>query len=201
MGKSTAMGELFFDDSQSFQQIESNLWQEFGKALQKGKHPFRYPTLATLSPLGPRQRTLVLRESRAKQKEMVFYTDALSDKMEQLRENSSAALHVYHQRYQMQLRLHGKVGIAKAGENWQKHWLKLPAQRYSEYSIQPAPGAALDGPPPQEYHFNEEQAQERFRLLVFQVKKLEALVLNGERHFRVAYHYYGTGWKARWLTP
>lgn len=195
------MAERFFNADQSFEQIETHLWHEFGKALQIKEHPFRWPTLATFGQEGPEQRTMVLRESDSQAKELLFYTDAASDKTVQLLNQSRAGVHAYDADYGVQVRLLGSVKIVERGPRWEKHWSKVPKERYHEYCIQPAPGEALPDGLPEQYTFHLAQAEQRFRLLAFKVSRMEALQLDGAHHLRLSFWYQNEAWRAEWLAP
>jgi len=195
------MAQLFFSDEQSFKEIEVDLWHEMAKSLAKSSHPFRYPSLATQSEEGPQQRTVVLRSVKSTAKELWFYTDGRSAKVQELAQDERAAVHAFHPRKKLQLRFKGSVKVLKSGEKWQEAFDGIPKNRYFEYSTQKAPGTGLDEVP-EAYPSQPEQAAQYFRLLIFKTDQLEALQLNANRHFRVLFSYSQKELRqAQWLQP
>jgi general stress protein 26 len=194
------MKNLFLDTTYSAKEIESHIFHEIAMPLQKSGHPFQYPTLATVAKNCPRQRSLVLRKVHTRSKKLWFFTDARTDKVEEISLNPQAALHFYHPRKKLQLRLEGTVDLIEEGPLWQEAFNKVPPKRYSDYaSVQP-PGKELDKVP-DKYPMKDENAVKNFRLLVFRTQKLEALQLNGNHHFRISFTYHKEGWESSWLQP
>ena len=81
-------------------------WDQLGRGVADAKHPARTPTLATISANGfPTQRTVVLRAADRLASQVEIHTDSLTPKVEELRENNKAALHVWIRKSMLQLRL------------------------------------------------------------------------------------------------
>ena len=87
-------------------------WDQLARGVADAKHPARTPTLATISANGfPAQRTVVLRAADRAAAEVEIHTDALTPKVEELRANNKAALHVWVRKSMLQLRLEVCVEI------------------------------------------------------------------------------------------
>ncbi len=141
-------------------------------------HPFRYPTLATVSKNGPQQRTLVLRAFNPLNWTFTFYTDHRSNKVQELNEDNRAALHFYEPKQQLQMRWLGTVKIEHQNELSTSVLKDIPMDRRMDYESILAPGA--------DYIENLEKssAEDNFALLVFKAKSLDYLQLNAEDHLR-----------------
>jgi len=194
------MSKLFLSDTYTPTEIERNIFHELARPLNQNGHPFLYPTLATVANFAPQQRTLVLRKVHSRTKKLWFYTDVRSAKVEELAQEAQASLHFYHPRKKLQLRLNGPIEVLSEGPLWQEAFNKIPTKRYSDYGTKTAPGTILKEVP-KSYTTDAELAEKNFSLLVFSTAELEALQLNGNRHFRIAFNYTQDSWESTWLQP
>jgi pyridoxine/pyridoxamine 5'-phosphate oxidase len=194
------MKNVFFDSTYTPKEIERNIFHELARPLQQGGHPFQYPTLATVAKDHPQQRSLVLRKVHSRTKKLWFFTDARTAKVNELAANPQGALHFYHPKKKLQLRLQGALEIIAEGPLWQEAFNKVPPKRYADYASKQPPGKVLKEVP-STYPMEKDLAAKNFRLMIFSTQNLEALQLNGDHHFRIAFNYESEELQSNWLQP
>jgi len=164
-------------------------WGQLGRGVADAKHPARTPTLATISANGfPTQRTVVLRAADRLASQVEVHTDSLTPKVEELRENNKAALHVWIHKSMLQLRL--KVCLEVADR-----WTAVPPASRISYGTQPVPGQPITGP----FDYEKPAKQSRFAVLKGHVQQIEVLYL-GAKHQRAIYTR-TDDWRGHWISP
>ena len=118
-------------------------WDQLGRGVADAKHPARTPTLATISANGfPTQRTVVLRAADRLTSQVEVHTDSLTPKVEELRENNKAALHVWIRKSMLQLRLEVCFDVL-TGLEVADRWNAVPPTSRISYGTKPVPGKAI----------------------------------------------------------
>lgn len=170
-------------------------WDQLGRGVADAKHPARTPTLATLSENGfPAQRTVVLRTANRLAAEVEIHTDICTPKVEELRKNNKAALHVWIRKSMLQLRLEVCFDVL-TGAEVSDRWNAVPPASRISYGTQPIPGQPINGP----FEYAKPAEQSRFAVLQGQVQKIEVLYL-GAKHQR-AFFTRTDNWHGQWVAP
>ena len=170
-------------------------WDQLGRGVADAKHPARTPTLATISANGfPAQRTVVMRAADRAAAEVEIHTDTLTPKVEELRENNKAALHVWIRKSMLQLRLEVCFDIL-TGLDVADCWNAVPPASRISYGTQPVPGQPIAGP----FDYEKPTEQARFSVLKGHVQQIEVLYL-GTKHQRALYKR-TDHWCGQWISP
>ncbi|MEM8591022.1 MAG: pyridoxamine 5'-phosphate oxidase family protein [Pseudomonadota bacterium] len=168
-------------------------WQLLIRGANDAKHPARTPVLATISPDGPQQRILVLRQVNRDAGTLTLFTDAATPKVQELTADPRAALHVWDKRSQIQLRLAATVTMAP-GET--ATWDRMPEGAREVYGVEPPPGTPIDGPE----SFAREPNAEKFLKLTLTLSRIELVTLGLPIHRRAVFARDG-GWAGHWVAP
>ena len=143
-------------------------WDQLGRGVVDGKHPARTPTLATISANGfPAQRTVVLRAADRATADVEIHTDTLTPKVEELRVNNRAALHVWIRKSMLQLRLEVCFDIL-TGLDVEERWNAVPRASRISYGTHPVPGQPIAGP----FDYEKPAEQVRFAVLKGHVQRI-----------------------------
>ena len=170
-------------------------WDQLGRGVADAKHPARTPTLATISANGfPAQRTVVLRAADRAAAEVEIHTDSLTPKVEELRANNKAALHVWIRKSMLQLRLEVCFEILM-GLDVADRWNAVPTASRISYGTHPVPGQSIMGP----FDYEKPAEQARFAVLKGCVQQIEVLYL-GAKHQRALYKR-ADDWCGQWISP
>jgi hypothetical protein len=185
--------------------IEVAIWRELVRAPQHREHGWRHMVMASLDHDGVDARTLVLRECDDVERELVFYTDARSPKLDQLRAAPRAMLVTWSTDLGWQLRLRCRFEVATHGLGVASRWARIrctPAAQDYLFPLpsgtampQPLPPAGSDAevaqeapPPPLEHH--------HFAVLTARVEVIDWLELGSPRHRRARFDARGASWIA-----
>jgi pyridoxine/pyridoxamine 5'-phosphate oxidase len=131
-----------FADGESLRQ---RLWQELQRAGVDRQHEWRTPVLATtgLDAL-PQARTVVLREVRRSQEQLLIYTDARSPKVAELLAQPLATLLCWSNRLHWQLRLQLRFEVSQDDEETRAAWERVrQSPSASDYLAARAPGSPM----------------------------------------------------------
>lgn len=175
------------------------IWQSIKHELHRGaldpKHPFRYVNLGTIRQKYPQVRTVVLREV-TQELDFLVFTDYRSEKVSEIQSASMVALHFYHPKKMLQIRVEAKAEIHFQDELSERYWKGIPEARRSEYTGMLPPGNEISNP---ELSW-EISDKSFFTVLKIIPQQVEALQLRREGHLRIVFEK-GKDWKGQWLVP
>ena len=186
---------MLFSHSES----PTEIWQSIKHELHRGaldpKHPFRFVNLGTLGNGIPQVRTVVLREVTQNMGFLVF-TDFRSEKVKEIQNSHLTALHFYHPKKMLQVRVEAKAEIHFQDSLSDNYWRKIPDARKAEYTSCLPPGTPVS---------NSELGWESgensfFTVLNFIPQRLDVLQLSKEGHIRIQFEKVNE-WKGQWLVP
>ena len=153
---------------------------ELARASVDKKHPWHYPTLATLQNGVPEQRTLVLRVYHSKEEELILFTDFRSPKVAQIQASPTVSIHFYNPRKQWQVRVIAEAEIHNQNAFSQSFLSKIPPNARVDYRTFLKPGADKTAKGPLA------SAEENFTALVLKIKTIDSLELSRDGHRRFA---------------
>lgn len=175
--------------------LYDHLWECLIQGVNDRHAPARHPTLATVSESGmPQARTVVLRSADKQPATLAVYTDIHSEKINALRANPVAALHVWDAHEQLQTRIEASATIL-TGETVREQWQRLPEHARSAYSSGPAPGEPIAD----SLTYTKTPDEAAFAVLLFEIQAIEALHL-GQDHHRAMF-LREDDWAGQWLVP
>jgi hypothetical protein len=182
--------------------IEARIWTELERAVHgrpasgQPAHPWRRAALASVGEDGPQVRSVVLRDIQADRRELVFYADARSPKIAQLRADPRAQLLCWSEPLGWQLRLRCRIEVATDGLDVTTRWAQIRHRPAAHDYLSPlAPGSPLEAPAAP---LAPERARESFAVLTAQVEAIDWLELHAQGHRRARY---ARGQSPQWLVP
>ncbi|GGE39082.1 pyridoxamine 5'-phosphate oxidase family protein [Psychroflexus planctonicus] len=169
--------------------------QEIKFGYLKKKHPFRYPSLASLTKDFPNQRTVVLRDTTT-DFELIFYTDERSNKIEDFIHNPNASVLFYHPKKLLQIKVMGKMKIVTSGKVYEEYWSKIQGKSRKDFITEKAPGTQLKNPDDVEFLDD----KHHFCLLKLVPTEIEYLQLKRPHHIRALFSA-NDNWEGKFLNP
>ena len=187
-------------------QIEASVWAELECAVHSRMnggvppHEWRRCVLANQDDDGPQARSVVLRDLLLDSRELIFYADARSPKVAQLRRDPRAVLLCWSASLGWQLRLRCHIEVETSGLDVTARWAHIRNRPAAHDYLSPlAPGTPMpDGhgglvvtplPP--------ERMRDTFAVLSARIEAIDWLELHARGQRRAVFDAQG----ARWLTP
>ncbi len=172
-----------------------NVWDTLALGVADAKHAARRPTFATISPEGwPEARTVVLRAADRDLSQITVHTDLFSDKIKSLTETPRAALHIWDDTQDLQIRLQVEVSI-QSGVQTRALWDKIPDHAQQSYGVTPSPGTQIETG----LAYIKKPDPDTFAVLQCRVMHIDAVHL-GSDHRRVSFSL-NCNWQGQWLSP
>ena len=112
----------------------------FSNAVDDSKSLFHTPTLSTFINKKISSRTVVLREFNKEQRFLRFHTDSRSNKINQIINQPSSAIHGYDPSLKIQIRLNGQIKIHQNDEISKNAWNQSREMSKICYSVSSSPG-------------------------------------------------------------
>lgn len=195
-------------------QLEQDSWQQLALALTPEKDRsagdgFKTMTLATCMSRGADARTVVLRQVDATRKYVWFHTDARSEKVLQLEAFPMAALLLWDDQRQVQLRLTVETRLHTDDYMADEHWKTLWAGGRKSYLSEQTPGSEQPHPYPGfPEHLGEdlpseeesEDGRKNFAVIECRVLVMEYLHLGRSGQTRARFQYEPEA-RMVWLAP
>ena len=174
--------------------LQAAIWEQLQQAVELKTHPWRTPVLSTRDGDGVDARTVVLRDANATARRLMFYTDARSPKVAQLRAQPMASLVCWSAPLGWQLRLRCRLQVSTDGLAVSSRWAQLRISRSAQDYMAPiAPGTPVDAP--QRPELGE---RSHFALVYAEVAAMDWLALDADKgHRRALFDAQG----GRWLAP
>jgi len=173
--------------------IESSLWQELQRAAQQPAHEWRVMALGTVAAEEAQVRSVLLREVDAAARELIFFTDARSPKVAQMRSRPIGTLLCWSSRISWQLRLRVTLDVQTSGLKVSSRWARLKLTPAAQDYLSPLP----PGSPAAERFEPERASRNHFAVVTARVLSVDWLELHADGHRRA---HFGAG-GAQWLQP
>ncbi len=127
--------------------LRQRIWQELQRAAVDRHHEWRTPVLATVGADGlPQARTVVLREVRRPQAQLLIYTDARSPKAAELLAQPLATVLCWSTRLNWQLRLQLRFQVLQGDTEANAAWERVrQSTSANDYLAARAPGSPMAG--------------------------------------------------------
>ncbi len=185
---------------QTQQAMLKSILDELRKGAVQKKHPFHNVVLSTISANNPASRWVVFRKLTAENHFLIF-TDARSQKVEELKKNPHTTLLFYHQRQGVQVRVNGTATLHHQDDLTATYWPGVKGSPGAKsYQTVAAPGEAT---PSIASGNNTDPSLDDTYFMVIEVipHHIEALQLGREGHIRVAFEKNEDQWKGSLLVP
>ena len=165
------------------------------RAKNDKKHPFRYFTLATVNNKGrAKGRMVVLRNYNSKTKEFTIYTDARSQKVNDLNQQQKAQLIFYHPKKRLQVLVDVELITM---DRPQELFKNQPARTQKDYTSILPPGTPMKSTEGIGY----EKDKNFFTRLILKAEEIEILQLSSIQHHRARFKSTAKGWENTFLIP
>jgi pyridoxamine 5'-phosphate oxidase len=182
--------------------LEAMIWTELDRAVRgigapgRPAHPWRRAAFATVGEDGPEVRSVVLRDIQVDRRELVFYADARSPKVAQLRADPRGQLLCWSEPMGWQLRLRCRVEVATDGLDVTTRWARIRHRPAAHDYLSPlAPGSPLEAPAAP---LAPERVRESFAVLTARIEAIDWLELHAQGHRRARF---SIGRSPQWLVP
>jgi hypothetical protein len=189
---------------QTLPALLDDVWKRIAAGLNGRWPPWTLPTLATLSPYGPRARVLALRRVVPAERLFVFHTDARSDKVRELRADSRVSLVFWDPGDAIEARFTGTASVHCRDQVAREAWQEVSPLRRRTSAIEYTPGAVL--PAPTRFDTLPTTADDEVALGHFAVVLVRATALDwywlGPSDMRRAFiRWTDSGPSATWVVP
>lgn len=173
----------------------AHAWQRLTRGVHDRHAAARHPTLATVSPEGwPQARTVVLRAADKAHARLEIHTHLHSPKIDELRAEPRAAVHVWDSASKLQIRLTVQVEII-SGPPAAQAWARVPDASRGAYSAGHRPGEIIAS----SLAYTQQPDPAAFAVLVLHLEEMDLLHL-GIRHRRAVFSR-DSGWAGQWRVP
>ena len=152
----------------------------------------------------PQNRNVVLRKVDMANSLIRFHTDKRSNKIIDIKNNSSISLLGYDKANKLQIRLTAKAIIEESKEVLSDVWTKMYPMSRECYRVKDAPGKVVASR--EEVHFEDEgddklNGFENFVIINCHISSIETLFLHSAGHVRAKYIYENGTFHGEWLVP
>ncbi len=186
---------------QTLDEVLADAFRRLARGVADRRSPFRSPALATIGPDGrPQVRTVVLRGFNAAARSVTVHSDLRAAKIGALRANPSAALHVWDDGAQVQVRIDGTATVSANDDLARAEWARLHEGSRAAYTLQPVPATPIEDPADIS-HVDATAAFAQFAVLQIRLDRLEWLHLAHEGHRRASFTWHGDALDREWLVP
>ena len=190
-------------------EIEKTCWQALVDGSRQPAHPFRNCTIAHAASEGTAVYTIVLRHANEAAKELAFYADIRSEKIEQLKADPHISVLFYDKEEQWQIVVAGQARIDHQNEAALHAWQSSGYKGRTSYLAGPPPSTPAEQPADGLEHLKGKQFEpedltgyENFAVITIKANLLEHLQLNREQgNRRARFKLIGQEWHGTWIIP
>lgn len=177
-------------------QFLTTAWSALAPQIVADKRKAQVATLSTVGQGGaPAARCIILRNSDRSRASVDIFTDAATPKCAEISNDPRAALTLWREDLQLQLRLSGTMEIIE-GAQAHATWSKLPDQALPNYGVTPPPGSNI----PTATSYARNPAEARFAILRLTLFDMDVVSLADPIHTR-AFYERRDGWRGVWRAP
>jgi pyridoxamine 5'-phosphate oxidase len=185
-------------------------WRQLVEGSSQPHHPFRNLVAAHAAASGGiNQYTVVLRDVQQVPYTIVFYTDARSEKVNDIKADARISALFYNKGQQCQLIVSGNAVIDVQNEVALQHWQKAGYKGRTSYMAEQPPSTPINKPADglaylqgKEFDEQDRAGYENFAVITIHANAFEYLQLNrktGNR--RARYKLKSNNWQGSWIIP
>jgi pyridoxine/pyridoxamine 5'-phosphate oxidase len=186
---------------QSLDEIQADAFRCWSHGVADRRSAFRSPALVTVGPDGrPQVRTVVLRGFDPAARLLTVHSDIRAAKIAALQANPDAALHVWDDDAQVQVRVDGTVAISTNSGLARTEWARLHEGSRAAYRSKTVPATVVEDPAaiPQ---VDDAAAFAQFAVLHIRLDRMEWLHLAHEGQRRARFVWREGVLEQHWLAP
>jgi len=187
------------------------VWDEFARATDDPKHPFRLPVISTASPsLGSDARIVVLRRADVSSRSLEFYTDLRSKKIVELMADPRVFWVFWDPVHQIQLRIRSQARIHSDDPLADDRWRTCPLGSRVIFLTEWASGTSIErsqeqSPPPWPGRTISAEESERgrphFAVVRCAVDYVDFYEIAAEGQRRARFDWGADHWRNGWMSP
>lgn len=200
-GRTLRWQEDAITNLQNLDEIRTDAFRCWSCGVADRGSAFRSPALATVGPDGrPQVRTVVLRGFDPAARLLTAHSDIRAAKIAALRANPDAALHVWDDDAQVQIRVDGTAAISANDDLARTEWERLHERSRAAYRSKTVPATVVEDPAtiPQ---VNDAAAFAQFAVLRIRFDRMEWLHLAHEGQRRARFVWRDGVLEQHWLAP
>lgn len=191
-------------------EVLTTIWHALYRGAVQKKDPLHTTTIGTVENGIAEMRTVVLRKTVTKARQLYFYTDIRSEKVDQIKINKTLSWLFYHPKKNFQIRATGSTTIQDKNKLTEQIWKNLPSYGRKTYGTIQSPSTPLsqlsDDLPTlwkkEEIELADtEYAYENFAVVVSEIGALEWLLLQRSGHQRARFVFDNDEWDGQWIVP
>ncbi|MEM9991346.1 MAG: pyridoxamine 5'-phosphate oxidase family protein [Bacteroidota bacterium] len=194
----------------NLEDIARTAWNLLYRATVERNNAFRTPIFTTSRAGMPNARTLVLREVNVQERQLLFYTDYRSPKVQELQASPNVCLVFWSSNRNVQIRAYGRTTIEYQNDVAKAYWEKIAPKNRRDYSTLISPSTSISAEEAYLPNFWQQQdittqqtdyAFRHFALLSVLVEELDILHLHRAGHQRAKLYWKNEQWQKTWLVP
>ena len=167
---------------------EKRIWDLLSQGVVNKRTKFHCPTLSTSKKKKINSRTVILRKVNKIEKILLFYSDKRAKKIDDIKENKNVVVHVYENRYNLQIQLFGKAFSDFNSKHTRNVWETLNGYSKKNYMSKNNPGSYLVGANEVKYYKDENNGYKNFVIISIKIDRIECLQLSREGNQRADFH-------------
>ena len=180
-------------------EIYENIWESLDKGVKDRFSDYHTFSLATSSKNIAEIRTVVLRGYDRQNQSIIFHTNNLTNKINEIKNNPSVGALFYDRKGKIQIRCNGDAVINNMDQYCKERWNKMSAQSQECYYQNISPGQNIESPEIVKNKL-ENKLSKNFTVITINISKIDWLYLSSKGHTRVKF-LKNNGFIGQWIAP
>ena len=180
-------------------EIYENIWKCLDKGVNDRLSDYHTFSLATSPKNIVEVRTVVLRGYDRKNQSIIFHTNNLTNKINEIKNNPSVGALFYDRKGKIQIRCNGDAVISNMDQYCKERWDKMSSQSQECYYQNISPGKNIESPGIVKNKL-ENKLSENFTVITININKIDWLYLSSAGHTRVKF-LKNDGFTGQWIAP
>ena len=180
-------------------EIYENIWKCLDKGVNDRLSDYHTFSLATSPKNIAEIRTVVLRGYDRQNQSIIFHTNNLTNKINEIKNNPSVGALFYDRKGKIQIRCNGDAVINNMDQYCKERWDKMSAQSKECYYQNISPGKNIESPGIVKNKL-ENKLSENFTVVTININKIDWLYLSSAGHTRVKF-LKNNGFIGQWIAP
>ena len=180
-------------------EIYEDIWKSLDKGVKDRFSDYHTFSLATSSKNIAEIRTVVLRGYDRQNQSIIFHTNNLTNKINEIKNNPSVGALFYDRKGKIQIRFNGDAVINNMDQYCKERWNKMSAQSQECYYQNISPGQNIESPEIVKNKL-ENKLSKNFTVITINISKIDWLYLSSKGHTRVKF-LKNDGFTGQWIAP
>jgi pyridoxamine 5'-phosphate oxidase len=190
--------------------ILDEIWLMLEKGATRSDDPFHWPVLGTAAKEGCSLRTVILRQVNTSNRTLVCHTDARSEKVQEIMNDSHTGWLFYHPPKKIQVRISGHSTLHAHDPYADQQWADTSITSRLNYCASQAPGTPIDKPTSglPDFLLNKiptlletEIGRQHFMAIEVAINSIDWLILKITGNRRARFEWVEGRLRATWLVP